>query len=177
VLGFIVYFAPAIESTGANPALAGLVVAPYGVAVLIGTQIVRRMASRTPPWVPMTIGGAMAVAGYLVAALDQHVVAILSASVLIGGCYSFFHSTIQAWATDIAPEVRGTAAALFVTGAFTGGALGTGIGAMLVQANLYRELFLVAAALSAPVVIIATLARTRYPGATLPAEVSVAISS
>ncbi|HUZ87868.1 MAG TPA: MFS transporter [Candidatus Baltobacterales bacterium] len=176
VLGFIVYFAPAIESTGINPALAGLVVAPYGVAVLIGTQIVRRMASSTPPWVPMTIGGAMAVAGYLVAALDQHVVAILCASVLIGGCYSFFHSTVQAWATDIAPEVRGTAAALFVTGAFTGGALGTGIGAMLVQAALYRELFLVAAALSVPVVIIATLARTRYRGTTLPSEAGAAVT-
>lgn len=176
VLGFIVYFAPAIESTGTNPALAGLVVAPYGVAVLIGTQVVRRMASKVVPWVPMTIGGTMAVAGYLVAALDQHVVAILCASVLIGGCYSFFHSTMQAWATDIAPDVRGTAAALFVTGAFTGGALGTGIGAMLVQANLYRELFLVAAALSAPVVVIATLTRTRYPGTTLPSETGVSVT-
>jgi predicted MFS family arabinose efflux permease len=177
VLGFIVYFAPAIESTGTNPALAGLVVAPYGLAVLIGTQVVRRIASRVPAWIPICIGGAMAVAGYLVAALDQHVVAILAASVLIGGCYSFFHSTLQAWATDIAPEARGTAAALFVTGAFIGGAVGTGIGATLVQANLYRELFLVAAALSVPVVIVAALARTRYPGATLPSEASAAVSS
>ena len=174
VLGFIVYFAPAIESTGTNPALAGLVVASYGVSVLIGTQIVRRIASKTPPWVPMVIGGAMAVAGYLVAALDQHVVAILCASMLIGGCYSFFHSTLQAWATDIAPDARGTAAALFVTGAFIGGALGAGIGAMLVQAHLYRELFLVAAALSVPVVIVAVLTRSRYPGATLPSETSAA---
>jgi predicted MFS family arabinose efflux permease len=176
VLGFIVYFASAIESTGTNPALAGLVVAPYGVAVLIGTQIVRRMASKVAPWVPMSVGGAMAVAGYLVAALDQHVVAILCASVLIGGCYSFFHSTMQAWATDIAPDVRGTAAALFVTGAFTGGALGTGIGAMLVQAGLYRELFLFATALSVPVVIVATLARTRYPGTTLPSDAGDAVT-
>lgn len=176
VLGFIVYFAPAIESTGTNPALAGLVVAPYGLAVLIGTQVVRRIASRVPPWIPICIGGAMAVAGYLVAALDQHVVAILSASVLIGGCYSFFHSTLQAWATDIAPEARGTAAALFVTGAFIGGAVGTGTGATLVQASLYRELFLVAAALSVPVVIVAALARTRYPGTTLPSEASAAVT-
>lgn len=176
VLGFIVYFAPAIESTGTNAALAGLVVASYGGAVLVGTQIVRRIASRTRPWVPMVIGGSMAVGGYLVAALDQHVVAILCASMLIGGCYSFFHSTLQAWATDIAPEVRGTAAALFVTGAFTGGAIGTGIGAMLVQAGHYRELFLVAAALSVPVVIVATLARSRYRGTTLPVETGIAVT-
>ncbi|HYM95831.1 MAG TPA: MFS transporter, partial [Candidatus Sulfotelmatobacter sp.] len=177
VLGFIVYFAPALESTGTNPALAGLVVAPYGLAVLIGTQVVKRIASHVPPWIPISIGGTMAVAGYVAAAIDQHVVAILLASVLIGGCYSFMHSTLQAWATDIAPEVRGTAAALFVTGAFTGGALGTGAGSLLVQESLYRELFLAAALLSIPVAIVAAITRTRYPGAGMPSEASAAVSS
>jgi predicted MFS family arabinose efflux permease len=176
VLGFIVYLAPALESTGTNPALAGLVVAPYGLAVLIGTQVVKRIASKVAPWVPISIGGSMAVGGYIVAAIDQHVIAILAASVLIGGCYSFMHSTLQAWATDIAPEVRGTAAALFVTGAFTGGALGTGAGAALVQAGLYRELFLFAVAASVPVVIVAAITRTRYPGAGLLSEASGAVS-
>lgn len=171
VLGFLVYFAPALESTGTNPAVAGLVVATYGAAVLAGTRVVKRIASRAPAWVLMAIGGVMAVAGYLVAALDQHSVAILLASVLIGGCYSIFHSTMQAWATDIAPEVRGTAASLFVTAAFTGGALGTGVGALFVQAQQYRNLFLVAVALTVPVVIAATLARARYPGSLLPEQV------
>ena len=164
VLGFLVYFAPALESTGTNPAIAGLVVATYGGAVLAGTRVIKRIATRTPAWVLMSVGGAMGVAGYLSAALDQHAVAILLASVLIGGCYSIFHSTIQAWATDIAPEVRGTAAALFVTAAFTGGALGTGFGALFVQAHQYRNLFLVAVALSLPVVVTAALTRARYPG-------------
>jgi predicted MFS family arabinose efflux permease len=171
VLGFLVYFAPALESTGTNPAVAGLVVATYGAAVLAGTRVVKRIASRAPAWVLMGVGGVMAVAGYLVAALDQHSIAILLASVLIGGCYSIFHSTMQAWATDIAPEVRGTAASLFVTAAFTGGALGTGLGALFVQAQQYRNLFLMAVALSVPVVIAATLARARYPGSLLPEQV------
>ena len=125
---FLTYFAAALESTGTSAAIAGLVVATYGVAVLVFTQIVKRVASRVPPWVPISVGGAMAVIGYLVAALDQHLVAILLASVLIGGCYSFMHSTLQAWATDIAPEVRGTAASLFVACAFTGGAIGSAFG-------------------------------------------------
>lgn len=172
VLGFIVYFAPALESTGTNPALAGLVVAPYGLAVLTGTQVVKRIAARVPAWALICVGGAMAIAGYLVAAHDQHLISILCASVLIGGCYAVLHSTLQAWATDIAPEVRGTAAALFVTGAFAGGAIGTGFGATLVQAGLYRELFLAAAALSVPVVIVAAATRARYPGAALPSEIS-----
>jgi len=91
---------------------------------------------------------------------------------MIGGCYSIFHSTMQAWATDIAPEVRGTAAALFVTAAFTGGAIGTGLGALFVQRHQYGLLFLTAAALSLPVVITGAVARARYPGSILPEQVA-----
>jgi predicted MFS family arabinose efflux permease len=172
VLGFLVYFAPALESTGTNPAVAGLVVAAYGAAVLAGTRVVKVLAPRTRAWVPITIGGAMAVAGYGAAALDQHAIAILFASVMIGGCYAFMHSTMQAWATDIAPEVRGTAAALFVTSAFTGGAIGSGVGALLAQQRHFGDLFLVAVALSVPVVVVAALTRSRYPGATLATNVA-----
>ena len=169
VLGFLVYFAPALESTGTNPALAGLVVATYGAAVLTGTRLIKRVASRIPAWVPVVVGGVMGVVGYLGAAADQHAGGILFASVMIGGCYSVFHSTIQAWATDIAPEVRGTAAALFVTSAFTGGAIATGVGALFAQEHQYGRLLLAAAAMSVPVVIIAALTRALYPDS-MPAE-------
>jgi len=171
VLGFLIYFAPALEATGTNPAVAGLVVAVYGVAVLAGTRLIKRIASRAPAWVPISIGGAMGVGGYLAAAVDQHATAILLASVLIGGCYAIFHSTMQAWATEIAPEVRGTAAALFVTCAFTGGAIGSALGALFAQEHQYGRLFLLAAALSVPVVITAALTRTRYPGSLLAEQV------
>ncbi len=164
VLGFLVYFAPALEANGTNPAVAGLVVATYGGAVLAGTRVVKWIAPRAPAWVPISVGGAMSIAGYLIAAVDQHVVAILAASMLIGGCYAILHSTMQNWATDIAPEVRGTATALFVTGAFTGGAIGSGLGALFVQQHLYRPLFLAAAALSVLVVTTAAFTRARYPG-------------
>jgi predicted MFS family arabinose efflux permease len=170
VLGFLVYFAPALESTGTNAAVAGLVVAAYGGAVLAGTRVIKRIAARVPAWVPMGIGGAMAVTGYLAAAIDQHAGAILFASIMIGGCYAIFHSTMQAWATEIAPEVRGTAASLFVTSAFTGGAIGSGLGALLVQQHQFRTLFGLAAALSIPVVITAAVARSRYPGSMLAAQ-------
>jgi predicted MFS family arabinose efflux permease len=174
VLGFLVYFAPALEGTGTNPAVAGLVVATYGAAVLVGTRVIRRFVQRVPAWAPLAIGGAMGVAGYLVAAVDQHAVAILIASVLIGGLYAIFHSTMQVWATDIAPEARGTAAALFVTGAFMGGSIGTGLGAYFAQQHQYSQLFLAAALLSVPVVITAALTRARYPGTVLAAQAEVA---
>lgn len=171
VLGFLVYFAPALEAGGTNPAVAGMVVATYGLAVLAGTRVIKAIVSRTPAWVPISIGGAMGVGGYLAAALDQRAIGVLLASVLIGGFYSMFHSTLQAWATEIAPEVRGTAAALFVTGAFTGGAIGAGLGALFAQAHRYEILFLLAAALTVPVVFTAALTRARYPGSMLAAQV------
>jgi predicted MFS family arabinose efflux permease len=174
VLGFLVYFAPALEGTGTNPAVAGLVVATYGAAVLVGTRVIRRFVQRVPAWAPLAIGGAMGVAGYLVAAVDQHAVAILIASVLIGCLYAIFHSTMQVWATDIAPEARGTAAALFVTGAFMGGSIGTGLGAYFAQQHQYSQLFLAAALLSVPVVITAALTRARYPGTVRAAQADVA---
>ncbi|GAC1507680.1 MAG: MFS transporter [Candidatus Dormibacteraceae bacterium] len=167
VLGFLVYFAPALEATGTNPAVAGLVVATYGASVLAGTRVVKWLAPRAPAWVPISVGGAMCIAGYLVAAADQHAVASLCASFLSGGCYSSLHSTMQNWATDSAPAVRGTATALFVTGAFMGGAAGSGLGALFVQQHLYRPLFLAAAGLSLLVVVTAAVARARYPGSTL----------
>jgi len=170
VLGFLVYLAPALESTGTNAAIAGLVVASYGGAVLAGTMVIKRIAPRVPPWIPICIGGAMAAAGYLVVALDQHAYSVLFASMMIGGCYSIFHSTLQAWSTEIAPEVRGLAGALFVTGAWTGGAISSGVGALFAQAGRYQDLFLVATAMTVPVVITAAIARARYPGSGLPPE-------
>ena len=56
---------------------------------------------------------------------------------------------------------------VLVTGAFTGGAIGSGLGALFVQQHLYRPLFLAAAGLSVLVVITAALARARYPASVL----------
>ena len=173
ILGFLVYLAPALEQSGSNPAVSGLVVAAYGVAVLAGTQVVKRLVLWTPPWVPIAVGGGMLCLGYLVAALDQHVPAIFVASVMIGGCYALMHSGLQAWATDIAPAARGISTALFVTCAFTGGAIGSAAGSVLAQAHDYRLLFLGALALSLPVVLVGVLARSRYPGAEGHVEVAV----
>ena len=49
----------------------------------------------------------------------------------------------------------------------SGGAIGSGVGALFVQQHLYRPLFLAAAGLSVLVVITAALTRARYPGSVL----------
>jgi predicted MFS family arabinose efflux permease len=164
MFGFVTYLAPALEANGQSPAVAGVVVASYGISVLVCTRAFRYVARRTPAALILAGGAAMLTIGYLVAGSSQSVAAILAASVLAGGAYAFMQSTFQTWATDVVPEARGTATALFATAIFTGAALATSAVAGLASANHYSILFVVAAVVTLPVLIIGSLARWRYHG-------------
>lgn len=164
MFGIITFLAPALEAHGQSPAIAGLVVATYGVSVLFCTRIFRYVARHTTAALILTGGAGMLLAGYLTAAAAQSVPAILAASVLAGGAYAFMQSTFQTWATDVVPEARGTATALFATAIFTGAALATSAVAGLASADRYSTLFVIGALLTLPVLIVGSLARWRYPG-------------
>ena len=112
-------------ATAVAAATAGLVTAGYGVSALAWTQVMKRVAARIPAQLLIFGGGAMLIGCYALAAAQQTVSAILVAGVLAGGAYAVMHSTFQTWATEVAPEARGTSTALFATGAFLGAAIGT----------------------------------------------------
>jgi len=164
MFGFVTYLAPALEANGQSPAIAGIVVASYGIAVLFCTRAFGYVARRTPAALILAGGAAMLMVGYLVAGSAQSVAAILAASILAGGAYAFMQSTFQTWATDVVPEARGTATALFATAIFTGAALATSAVAGLASANRYSTLFVIAALVTLPVLIVGSVARWRYPG-------------
>jgi len=164
MFGFVTYLAPALEANGQSPAIAGVVVASYGISVLVCTRAFRYVAGRTPAGLILAGGAAMLMIGYLVAGSSQSVAAILAASVLAGGAYAFMQSTFQTWATDVVPEARGTATSLFATAIFTGAALATSGVAGLASANRYSTLFVIAALVTLPVLIVGSLARWRYRG-------------
>jgi len=164
MFGFVTYLAPALEAMGQSPAIAGVVVASYGLSVLICTRAFRYVARRTPAALILAGGAGMLLVGYLVAAAAQSVPAILLASVLAGGAYAFMQSTFQTWATDVVPEARATATSLFATAIFGGAALATSGVAGLAGAHQYSSLFTIAAIVTVPVLIIGSLARWRYPG-------------
>lgn len=165
MVGMLPFLPPALEAHGHSAAVAGLVVATYGLAVVAGMQLVKRYVRRTAltPAAMVALGGGLLVVAYLAAALDQGIAGILSASVLIGLGYCFLHSTLQTWATDVAPHARGTAISLFVTGVFTGAAVGSWAVSGLAGAGRFSVLFLIAAALTVPVLLVGTFARRRYP--------------
>lgn len=164
MLGFFTFLAPALEAHGTSAGTAGAVVGFYGVAVLAGTQVVKRLSGLVPPHGLILIGGGCLVVGFVLAALDQGVAAILVASALCGAAYAVMHSTFQTWSTEIAPEARGTAVALFATSAFLGAGLGTAALAGLAGAHQFSRLFWVAAAISAPVTAVGAAGRWRFGG-------------
>lgn len=164
MVGFITYLAPALQAHGESAALAGLVVAAYGVAIFFGMQLLKRVirATRAPAPALIATGGALLLVAYLTAAADQGPLSILVASVLIGLGYCFLHSTLQTWATEVAPEARGTATSLFVTAVFVGAAIATAAVSGLADEQRYELVFLIAAAVTVPVALVGTLARARY---------------
>jgi predicted MFS family arabinose efflux permease len=165
MFGFVTYLAPALEANGQTPAIAGTVVASYGVSVLFCTRVLfRYVARRTPAALILGGGATFLLIGYLFAGAMQSAVAILAASVLAGAAYAFMQSTFQTWATDVVPEARATATALFATAIFTGAALATSGVAGLAGAHRYSSLFAIAAVVTLPVLIMGSLARWRYPG-------------
>lgn len=164
ILGIFTFLAPALEAQGESAAVSGAVVATYGVAVFVATQLVKQLIGRTsitPPHL-ITIGGVALVVAYLTAAAGQQVPHIVVASVLIGMAFAFLHSTLQTWATEVAPAARGTAISLFVTGVSTGAAVGTAAAGGLVDQARFGLLFFIAAALAAPVATVAATARARF---------------
>lgn len=164
ILGLFTFLAPALEAQGESAAVAGAVVATYGVAVFVATQAVKQLVGRnsiTPPRL-IAIGGLVLVAAYLVAATSQTVPNIVVASVLIGMAFAFLHSTLQTWATEVVPEARGTAISFFVTGVSTGAAIGTAAAGGLAGDARFGLLFLIAAVAAVPVAAVASVARARY---------------
>jgi predicted MFS family arabinose efflux permease len=164
ILGFATFLAPALEAGGQNPAAAGLVTAAYGASVLAFTRVVKRVAAGVPAFWLIIGGGLMLFGCYALAATSQQVPSILAASVLVGGAYAVMHSTFQTWATEVAPPARGTAAALFASGAFVGAGLGTLLVAGLAGEHRFGMLFALGALTTLPVLGVGGIARWRFKG-------------
>lgn len=162
--GLFTFLAPALQARGYSAAVAGLIVAGYGLAVLVGTRIVKQIALRVPAAILLAAGGLMLVAGFAAAAIDPAIPGVLTASVLAGSAYAFMHSTLQSWVTDVAPSARGTAAALFVTAYQLGAAGGVAAVASLAGAQGYGTIFWIAAVVATPVLVLGTIGRARYAG-------------
>ena len=164
ILGFLTFLAPSLESDGFSPAVAGLAVGLYGLAVLGWTRAVKLVSDRLGPAALILIGGGMLALGYASGALGQSPASVSIAAVLVGGGFAFMHSTLQTWATEVVPEARATVISLFAAALFVGSGVATTVAAPLAEAGRFGLLFATAAVVAVPLGLFAALARWRYAG-------------
>jgi predicted MFS family arabinose efflux permease len=164
ILGCLTFLAPSLESTGFSPAVAGLAVGLYGLAVLGWTQAVKLAANRLGASTLILIGAGMLVLGCASAAVGQSLASVSAAAVFIGGGFGFMHSTLQTWATEVVPEARATVISLFAAALFAGSGIAAMAAAPLAEAGSFELLFALAALVAVPLGLFAGLARHSYSG-------------
>jgi len=164
ILGFLTFLAPSLESAGFSPAVAGLAVGLYGLAVLGWTRAVKLVANRLGASALILIGGGMLSLGYASGAVGQSLATVSVAAILVGGGFAFMHSTLQTWATEVVPEARATVISLFAAALFAGSGVATMAAAPLAEAGSFDLLFALAALVAVPLGLVAGLARHRYSG-------------
>jgi predicted MFS family arabinose efflux permease len=161
--GAFTFVAPAVQkASGAGPGLAGTVVAVYGVAVLGFSQLVRRLSARLRTPTLLVVGGVSGVLGFAVLAVQRGLGAGILACVLLGAAWAFLHSTLQTWATSVAPKARAQVVPLFSACLFLGGSTGAALGGLLAANGNYGALFAVSAVLFVPLTAVSSGTRRRY---------------
>jgi predicted MFS family arabinose efflux permease len=162
ILGFLTYLAPSLEAEGYSAAVSGLAVGLYGLAVLVWTQVLKRVADKVGRYALILIGGALLALGYASGALERNLAGTALAAVLVGGGFAFMHSTLQTWATEVVPEARASVISLFAAALFAGSGIVTTAVAPLAEAHSYELLFAVATLIAVLLGILGGLARLRY---------------
>jgi MFS family permease len=150
ILGFLTFLAPSLENEGFSPAVAGIVVGLYGVAVLCWTRAVKLLSNRLGAAALILIGGGMLALGYAWSAAGHSLVGVGIAAVLVGGGFAFMHSTLQTWATEVVSEARATVISLFAAALFAGSGVATTVAAPLAEAGRFGLLFTTAAVVAVP---------------------------
>ena len=162
LIGFLVFFPAALEEGGTSPRTAGLVVALYGVVIVVASRPARWVAARLPRAVSMALGVMIASAGLAVAAASAAVASIAVATVLVSVGFVLAHPLMQQWATIVIPSERATAVGLFATALFVGTALITQAVAPLADEIGFTWVFGAGAVLGVVLAIVAAAAWTRF---------------
>jgi predicted MFS family arabinose efflux permease len=162
LLGPLTFLPVVVHSSGLSVTLSGLLTAAYGASVLVFARVVKARTTKVAPAMLILTGGTMAVLAYVLLVITHVPAAVVVGTVFLGGGWAFMHSTLQTWATDMAPGYRATAISLFATLLFTGSAIGAAVFGSLVDSGRFTMMFAITLAVSVPLVVTATLGRRRY---------------
>lgn len=128
ILGVLPLLPSVLQVGGTSVLGSGMVAAAYGGCLIVFARAVQALAPRVPPARLMGIGAALGVAAYAVLTVSVGPLAVLLASAFLAGTWSFLHSTMQVWATEVVAHARAAMISLFATSLFLGSAAGTAVG-------------------------------------------------
>ena len=120
------------DKLGLSLALAGAVVALFGLGGVLFMAVGRHLIRRFDPQRLVLAGGALVGVGAFVLAYAPHWMVAAPASLLAGFGFFMFHNNMQANATEMAPEARGMSVSLFASFLFLGQSLGVVLAASLI---------------------------------------------
>jgi predicted MFS family arabinose efflux permease len=128
-----------------GPGLAGTLVAAYALGGICYALLARRAVRRLGERGLVTVGGIALAIGYSGLAIARSAATATLAIGLVGAGFYMLHTTVQMQITQVRPEERGSAVALFATFLFLGQACGVWLAARIVDAAGAPPVFLCAA--------------------------------
>lgn len=159
LFGLFAFLAPTMLATGASAALAGALIAAYGVSVVAWSRVAAVLSPRLGVLRAMTFGGVMLTAGWVAVALAPAAPGVLTAAVLMGAAIVFFHANLQVWASQAAPTSRGPGIAMFSGSLFVGASLGTALARPWFASGHVSAIFALGAALATVVTVVSIVTR------------------
>ncbi|MEI9805114.1 MAG: MFS transporter [Pseudolabrys sp.] len=132
---------------GLNFSLVGLFVGTFAIGGLIYSLSVGRLMARFGQIGLPAVGGAMLAASYVTLTFEPVVWIAPVAITVIGLGFYMLHNTLQTNATQITPEARGTAVAIFSSALYMGQTAGVAAGGFIFDRFTAVPVFLTAAVL------------------------------
>lgn len=161
--GFPFVGAYLIQEFGLSPARAGLITAAFSAGAFLYTRQARRFLALLGERGLVLTGGLLLACGYLGLALAPGWWVVLGLMASFGLSFFLFHGVLQARATEVVPEARGTAVGAFAMALFVGQFCGSLVMAQVLAALGYRGTFAVGAALMLGLTLWARWALFRRP--------------
>jgi MFS transporter, YNFM family, putative membrane transport protein len=131
---------------GVSFTFVGLYVAAFAIGGLIYSLSVRRLVTRFGQIGLATLGGALLGLAYMTLAFEPHAYIAPVAIVAIGLGFYMLHNTLQTNATQMVPEARGTAVAIFSSALYLGQTVGVAVNGAIFDRFTAVPVFLIAAA-------------------------------
>lgn len=121
------------QRLGLSLSVAGAIVALFGLGGMLYMVTGRRLIRNFGQQRMVLAGGAIVGVCACVLAFTRHWLPAIPASLFAGFGFFMFHNTMQANATNMAPEARGTAVSLFSSSLFLGQSIGVVLAAGLME--------------------------------------------